>query len=462
MMRLTFIGIALLLCGIALSRAETVSLAGTVKKAGGTTDANGAFSLGGPTGTLQASPGQALSPRFRLEGNCLVFQTNSKAAVGKIEIFASNGKLISSVSFGDLQAGGRNVLLPEITSGITLVRMTIGGESYTRTIVRIGNGFFMKQDNPVEKAPGAIMLSKLSAAVILDTIIAEKDGYTTSKTPIQTYNKKDIAISLDSATSGNTGGCTREALQAAITSYIAAQKAGDPSKMPLASQVKYTQDMKDITVDKSIVKTALPTIDSQRDLLDVDSCRTFSELIVSGGGHPYVIGTRLRVDNGKISEVSTMVTDKDDWAFDATKYISNTKTQTWDVLPADKRSDRQFLINACNAYFDLIFDWTKDTVPWGDQCYRVEGGNMVAKPCTKGTNGNSVKTTCRTFVVDVDKGAINIYCYFGFGPDSHIFRLENKKIVYINTMTACGDTVAAGANCWGTAAKGKAKGYCSW
>jgi hypothetical protein len=325
----------------------------------------------------------------------------------------------------------------------------------------IGKDLFLKNEPSNVKNDGKFALSRRLAAAMADTLVASKDGYTPKKVPIEGYTKQNISITLDTV-GGEAGKCTREALQTAIDGYVAAQKAGDPTKMSLAPQVKYIQNMKDITADKSIVKTALPTIASQRDILDVDSCKTFTELIVTAGSHPYVIGTRLKVDNGKISEINTMVTDDGDWGFSATKYLSNSKDENWDILNADKRSDRQTLINAGNAYFDLIFDWTKDTVPWADGCYRIEGGNMVAKPCTQGTTGNSVKTTCRTYVVDVDKGSVNLYCYFGFGPDSHLFRLENKKVRYIHTLTACNDTVAAGKDCWGTAAKGKGKAHCDW
>ena len=37
-------------------------------------------------------------------------------------------------------------------------------------------------------------------------------------------------------------GCSREELQAAVDSYIAAQSAGDPSKMALAEPLAYKQD----------------------------------------------------------------------------------------------------------------------------------------------------------------------------------------------------------------------------
>jgi hypothetical protein len=471
--------IVALLWSIAPIRAETVSLTGTVKKTGGTkgipgvkvslarlksasatTDASGAFVINDPTGTLQVPGIRPPASQFGFQGNCLVFHSVSRGITGTVDIFSSDGKRKSSVAFHDLQAGRQTLLLPELASGITVVRVTAGGESFTRTVVRLGNELFFKQENGAEPTARAVMLSKRSTAAAVDTIVAAKDGYMTATVAIDSYSKKDIAINLDSA-GGNSGPCTREALQAAVDAYVTAQKAGDPSKMPLASQVKYIQNMKDITADKSIVKTALPTIASQRDIFDVDSCRSFTELIVTAGSHPYVIGTRLKVEGGKISEINTMVTDKGDWGFDAAKYIDSTKNESWDILPTEKRCDRQTLINAGNAYFDYIFDWSKDTVPWGDNCYRIEGGSMIARPCIQGAKGNSVKTTCRTFVVDIDKGAVNLFCYFGYGPDSHLFKLENKKLRYIHTLTACGDTVKSG-DCWGTASIGKGKAHCNW
>jgi hypothetical protein len=471
-------GIAVLLyCAIGVL-AETVTLKGTVKNASGVgiagvkvsltklstlsvmTVTDGSFGFG-PMAIMEPQVKQAVSMRFFLKNNTIVFSPTPQALSGSVAMFSSDGKLLTSLRFKNLTAGKQLVSIPEFHSGITVLRLSINGKSFTRTVISLGNKLFLKQESQSGNAEGAFMLAKNSATSMVDTLKAEKTGYITKNTGIENYTKENIAITLDT-NNGIPGACTRDALQAMVDKYVEAQKAGDPTKMPLSSDVKYTQNMKATTAEKCIVKTALPTIASTRTFLDVDSCRTFTEMIITAGGHPYVIGTRLKVNNDKISEVNTMVTDTLDWNFSATSYLNFSKSEIWDTLPVDQRGNRQIFINACNAYFDKIFDWSKDTIPWGDECYRIEGGKApLAKPCSQGTEGNSVKTTCRTYVVDTVKGAINIYCYFGYGPDSHLFRLVNKKIVYIHTMTACGDTVP-GNECWGTAAKGKAKGFCDW
>jgi hypothetical protein len=40
--------------------------------------------------------------------------------------------------------------------------------------------------------------------------------------------------------------------------------------------------------------------------------------------------------------------------------------------------------------------------------------------------------------------------------------MQNKKTICVHTMTACGDAVKAGDNCWEFAAQGKGKAYCDW
>ena len=58
---------------------------------------------------------------------------------------------------------------------------------------------------------------------------------------------------------GNTQtACTRDSLQVAADSYVAAQKAGDASKMALADEAKFFENMEAIESDKGLWNRALP------------------------------------------------------------------------------------------------------------------------------------------------------------------------------------------------------------
>lgn len=237
--------------------------------------------------------------------------------------------------------------------------------------------------------------------------------------------------------------CTRSMLQAATDSYIAAQKAGDISKMTLASNVKFFENMSETTKEKGLWNTALP-ISLDRSIYDVGRCKTFTEVIVTEGGHPYVIGTRLTVKNGSITEIDSLVTDADDWLFNAENYLKYSSAEDWSVLPVDSRVTRQDLIDAGNQYLDFVFMDKGIRPPWGTPCARLEGGMYTNEK-------NENKDTCRidgplgnmyivnrSYVVDEELGAVNIFCRFGDNngmPDSHTFRLVDGRYRWIHTLS---------------------------
>jgi hypothetical protein len=237
--------------------------------------------------------------------------------------------------------------------------------------------------------------------------------------------------------------CTRPSLQAAVDSYLAAQKSGDRTKMAFAEKAKYLENMSEVQADKGLWNTALP-IALSRSFLDKDRCRTFSEVVVTEGAHQYVIGTRLSVDNGKITGIDSLVTDKGDWLFNANAWLKYSKAEDWSAPPKSARVPMQELINAGNAYLDLFSDKMVQA-PWGIPCARLEGGaytNRTNDPqatCKVGIPPGVLYIVNRDYVVDEEMGVVNIYCRFGNSqtgmPDSHTFRLVNGKFTHVHTLS---------------------------
>jgi len=238
-------------------------------------------------------------------------------------------------------------------------------------------------------------------------------------------------------------GCTRSMLQAATDSYIAAQTAGDLSKMSLDPKAKFIENMSDTTKEKGLWNTALP-IALHHSIYDVGRCKTFSEVIVTEGGHPYVIGTRLTVKDGKVTEIDSLVTDEGDWLFNAQIYLKYSSAEDWSVLPVDDRVTRQDLIDAGNQYFDFVFMDKGIRPPWGTPCARLEGGvytdtkNEKTDKCQIDKPLGNMYIINRSYVVDEEMGAVNVFCRFGSAtgmPDSHLFRLVNGRYRWIHTLS---------------------------
>ncbi len=241
--------------------------------------------------------------------------------------------------------------------------------------------------------------------------------------------------------------CTRESINAMADAYINSLKKGDPSLMPLSSAAKYIENRKDLSFNKGIWQTPV-VVDFYRTLIDTETCETYTEVISATGGYQYVLGTRLKITDGMISEVDALVTDKDDWLFNAATYLKYSPKEKWYILPPEMRSSRETLIRVANAYFDVFKNFsTANQVPWNVPCARLEGGmytNPDDKPDAICTGGppleGSVEIANRRFIVDVDMGTVVGLADFGDKngwPDSHIFRLENGKMRYVHTLTVC-------------------------
>src|ERR1700745_2042681 len=89
-------------------------------------------------------------------------------------------------------------------------------------------------------------------------------------------------------------------------------------------------------INNGLIKMGMK-IDHQRSLLDTSTCQTFTEVIVTDKEHPYVLGTRLRVNHDKIAEIEILWTTTGYWLFNADTYLQYSSTEKWDVIPANRR-----------------------------------------------------------------------------------------------------------------------------
>ena len=106
-------------------------------------------------------------------------------------------------------------------------------------------------------------------------------------------------------------------------------------------------------------------IDFHRSLIDVSTCQTFTEVIVTDKAKPYVLATRLRVNRDKIADVEILWTTTGYWLFNAEAYLKWSSSEKWDPIPAARRDTRATLVSAANAYLDAFLEGNKDNVPWG-------------------------------------------------------------------------------------------------
>ena len=236
--------------------------------------------------------------------------------------------------------------------------------------------------------------------------------------------------------------CTMDELKAATDAYVEAQKSGMIDKLPLDPKAHYLQDMQTVEKSAGLWNTALPVARAMS-LHDPLRCKTFTELVVTGGGHPYVIGTRLYLNQGKVIRVDSLVTKPGDWLFNANAYLKYATAENWQPLMKYQHTAPAEMIRGANAYLDAFADKFTD-IPWGQPCARLEGGaytNRDNKPdasCEVGIPAGTLYLVNRDYLVDPEMGVINVFCRFGSstgGPDSHSFRFIDGRIRAVHTLS---------------------------
>jgi len=242
---------------------------------------------------------------------------------------------------------------------------------------------------------------------------------------------------------GGTGGavaCTRATLTAATQALTQALTTGDSTKLPLATNATYHENLQTPSFTQGIWAAGPLTLAHQRDFLDTTLCQAWSEIVVTDASHPYVLGFRLKLTAGKVSEVTSLVADAGDFHFDAMMFFTGTSTEDWSVVPEAQRPTRDAVIAAGNAYFDYFNDRTI-TVPVTSTCTRLEGTNndkcLEALPPV-----GRVQVTERMPLVDETLGTAVFVDRFRGLPDSHSFRMVGGMITNMHAIIICDPTCA--------------------
>lgn len=237
--------------------------------------------------------------------------------------------------------------------------------------------------------------------------------------------------------------CTRAQLEAATTAYVAAQRAGSLAGLPLAENAQFLENMQTVDKSKGLWTSALPVAHAMS-VHDSTRCKSFTEIIVTQGATPYVIGTRLYMHDGKVIRLDSLVTRKGDWLFNANAYLSYAKAENWKPVHPYQKTSPAEMIRGANAYLDAFSDKFTD-IPWGIPCARLEGGAYTDREgdpnasCEIGIPPGILYIVNRDYLIDEEMGVINVYCRFGNSasgaPDSHVFRFIDGKIRLVHTLS---------------------------
>src|SRR5690348_2256517 len=105
-----------------------------------------------------------------------------------------------------------------------------------------------------------------------------------------------------------TGDCDRACLQGLAEQFIAALVAHDPAKVPLAKNVRYSENSVPLPIPDGFWKNATGVRPYRLYIADPEWGTVGFYARMTENGAPVIVSTRLRVYEKQITEIETVVT----------------------------------------------------------------------------------------------------------------------------------------------------------
>lgn len=230
--------------------------------------------------------------------------------------------------------------------------------------------------------------------------------------------------------SGGSGGggtfngeCTREFLDSMLDAYFTALAAGDPSSLPLAENVKFTENAQESEIGSTDFWMDAGDVVHSQAALDTTACSVAAQAVVPEGSTDLPIAIRIKLEGGEMTEIETIVVRQGDYTAsfavdnDTGAIIDIADDIGWhDPVPEADRFSREDMAAWVENYFRAFPNGVCDTT--GD-CIRLEngGGNFsCGNSCSGGSGGFEPRVT----VVDEERGIATGFTVFDFMTVGHL------------------------------------------
>lgn len=246
--------------------------------------------------------------------------------------------------------------------------------------------------------------------------------------------------------------CDRTCLTGMMTQFIAALVAHDSTKLPLAANVKFTEDSRNARLGDGIWKTVTANGGFRQDYIDTRKQIAASHVLLREGETQVLYSVLLHVANMKIAGIETLVQRVTaQGKFQPTELGKPIRGMN-DPIPAGKKNSREEMIRIALTYPEglRVGNFTDGGTPFSDTAYRVENGVITADQNDarrKMYDQNIIVhpgIITSVAAVDEDNGTVLLWMNFGHTGDSYgvgnalvtfeAFKVWDGKIQSINAF----------------------------
>jgi hypothetical protein len=161
--------------------------------------------------------------------------------------------------------------------------------------------------------------------------------------------------------------------------YLSALEAKDPSGLPVAENVRYTENGQDLGLGRGLWATAtrVPDYDYAH-VVDEGRSQVGWIGVVDEHDRPSVVFVRLAVREGLIAEVETIARRPHERLYDPST-MRQSRAAVFEEIALDQRGDEASLIRAGNGYFDGLEQVNGSIMPVSEDCARYENGMRTVR-----------------------------------------------------------------------------------
>jgi hypothetical protein len=180
------------------------------------------------------------------------------------------------------------------------------------------------------------------------------------------------------ASQNSISSCDRQCLYGFLDQYLAALKAKDPSRLPLAGNFRYSENNVMMKIGDGVWGTVTGLGDYNLRTADAVNGAVGCYGIVQETNSTAMFALRLKVVDSKISEAETIIRRSEGSGPFPSKPALTEKPAFIEIVPADARSPRERMIAIADGYFSTL--QLNDGVlfaPFYDDCDRWENGLLT-------------------------------------------------------------------------------------
>jgi len=190
--------------------------------------------------------------------------------------------------------------------------------------------------------------------------------------------------------------CDRACLQGHITEFLYALVEKDPQSLPVATDVRITENSEEAELGQGLWRTATRLRGYRQDFIDEAEGVAGAHVILEEQGAPTLLVLRLKIENELITEIETVTTRSRTEGVIFNIDGLNAPSRGMQYVPRPEQLDtREEMIRIASLYPAGLKtgSFVEVDLPYTEDAYRLENGNIMAGPdCVLFEGCDNIKT----------------------------------------------------------------------